>query len=231
MARTAQLLFADLRGEVGDMWQILKTPVWALDALMGQKSFKHNPLIGSRWLNERGFYLKRIAWAEKMASLRRGQMARFLTEEDKVFFHKNGYLMKENFLPADLFAQVQEEVTSREFDASEMRQGRTVTRFIGLPPSVLKELSGVRKVVQNPFLQKGMRYVASYDADPVLYLHAVLWDLAAKGKDPQTNFHIDTFHATSKSWLFLRDVEEEDGPFHYVPGSHHYTPERCAWEF
>ncbi len=42
--------------------------------------------------------------------------------------------------------------------------------------------------------------------------------------------HSDTFHATAKAWLFLDDVDEDDGPFAYVPGSHRLTPQRLAWE-
>ncbi|SFT90088.1 Ectoine hydroxylase-related dioxygenase, phytanoyl-CoA dioxygenase (PhyH) family [Pseudovibrio denitrificans] len=226
---TGSVVFEVVKGM--DVLRILKGPIWAVDALMGQKSFKKNPIIGSRWLNERGFYLKRVAWAERMAALRRRQMAHYLTDEDRAFFHRNGYLVKENFLPSDVLKQVQDEIATREFAASEMRQGKTVTRFIGLPPSVLKDLPGLQQVVHDPFLQKAMRYVASYNADPILFLHAVLWDLDKTQKDPQTDFHIDTFHATSKCWLFLKDVEAEDGPFHYVPGSHRYTPERREWEF
>ncbi|WP_208996282.1 phytanoyl-CoA dioxygenase family protein [Pseudovibrio ascidiaceicola] len=231
MSVTAQVL-ADFARRVGaGVLRILKSPIWALDALMGQKSFKKNPIIGSRWLNERGFYLKRVAWAEKMADLRRRQMVHFLPDEDKAFFHRNGYVVKENFLSKDVFAQIQGEIATKSFAASEMRQGKTVTRFIGLPPSVLKDLPGLSRAVHDPFLQNAMRYVGSYNADPIMFLHAVLWDLDKKKKDPQTDFHIDTFHATSKAWLFLRDVDVADGPFHYVPGSHRYTPERTAWEF
>jgi hypothetical protein len=48
--------------------------------------------------------------------------------------------------------------------------------------------------------------------------------------DPQSEMHQDTFHPTVKAWLFLTDVEEEDGPFTYVPGSHRLTLPRLAWE-
>ena len=51
------------------------------------------------------------------------------------------------------------------------------------------------------------------------------------GADPQTALHADTFHATSKFWLFLHDVGPEDGPFIYAPGSHVLTPERLDWEY
>ncbi|MNP39733.1 Phytanoyl-CoA dioxygenase (PhyH) [compost metagenome] len=56
-------------------------------------------------------------------------------------------------------------------------------------------------------------------------------DAASADQDPQTRLHADTFHPTAKAWLFLDDVEEDQGPFSYVPGSHRLTPERLAWEY
>jgi hypothetical protein len=34
-----------------------------------------------------------------------------------------------------------------------------------------------------------------------------------------------------KAWYFLEDVNSEDGPFHYVPGSHRLTRRRIKWEY
>ena len=36
---------------------------------------------------------------------------------------------------------------------------------------------------------------------------------------------------TSKFWPFLHDVDIDDGPFIFVPGSHRLTPERLQWEY
>jgi hypothetical protein len=33
-----------------------------------------------------------------------------------------------------------------------------------------------------------------------------------------------------KAWFFLNDVDPDQGPFVYVPGSHRLTPRRLAWE-
>jgi len=34
-------------------------PLWAAQLATGTKSFEHNPVIGSRWLNERGLHTAR----------------------------------------------------------------------------------------------------------------------------------------------------------------------------
>ncbi|SFT47039.1 Phytanoyl-CoA dioxygenase (PhyH) [Pseudovibrio denitrificans] len=211
--------------------KILKSPLWIADIALGGKSFRGNPIIGSRYLNERGFHVWRMTLAERMAQMRRRQMEHFLPAEDRQFFHENGYVVRHNVLPEDIFKAVQNELEQTEFAAREMKQGRTVTRFIGLTPAILKKLPGLQAAVGADIFQKGLRYVASNNADPLVYLHTVLWDLDENRKDPQTNFHSDTFHPTAKAWLFLKDVEVADGPFHYVPGSHRLNEARRKWEY
>lgn len=49
--------------------------------------------------------------------------------------------------------------------------------------------------------------------------------------DPQTRLHVDTFHSTHKAWLFLTDVEMEDGPLKYVPGSHRMDSTRLRADY
>lgn len=46
--------------------------------------------------------------------------------------------------------------------------------------------------------------------------------------DPQKNYHYDTFHNTFKAWIFINDVELNDGPFHYIKKSHRFSLLR-AW--
>ncbi|KZL20242.1 Phytanoyl-CoA dioxygenase (PhyH) [Pseudovibrio axinellae] len=211
--------------------KILKSPLWIADIALGGKSFRDNPIIGNRSLNERGFHVQRMAFAEHMADMRRRQIEHFLPADDRKFFHENGYVVRHNALPDDVFRAVQEELEDNEFAARELKQGRTVTRFIGLTPSILAKLPGLRAAVGTTSFQQGLRYVASNNADPLVYLHTVLWDMDDKRKDPQTNFHSDTFHSIAKAWLFLKDVELADGPFQYVPGSHRLNAVRRRWEY
>ncbi len=49
--------------------------------------------------------------------------------------------------------------------------------------------------------------------------------------DNNKDFHYDTFHNTFKAWLFLKDVKEEQGPFHLVPYSHNFSIKRFFSEW
>ncbi|WP_102866880.1 phytanoyl-CoA dioxygenase family protein [Pseudovibrio exalbescens] len=210
---------------------VLRYPLWFVELLAGGKSFKNNGIIGSRALNARGLHVRRMELAERMADFRRSRLAHLLDAEDRAFFSRNGYVLKNNVLPDQVFERVQEEIETTRFRSREMKQGGTVTRFIPLPPSVLKEVPGLRQAVNLPAFQGGLRYVAGVNADPIVFLHCVLTNPADDKRDPQTFFHSDTFQPTAKAWLFLKDVSIEDGPFNYVPGSHRLTRARREWEY
>lgn len=205
-------------------------PLHAAALLTGAKSFCDNPVIGSPALNRRGLHVARIQLAERMADWRRSRLARFADRADREAFARDGFIIRREALPAAAFAALSAEIDGRAFPAREMRQGSAVTRFIELPPETLRATPALAALARGLLLQGLLRYVAATDADPILYLHTVITDPDRGAPDPQTHFHADTFHATAKAWLFLRDVAEEDGPFVYVPGSHRLTPGRLAWE-
>ena len=75
-----------------------------------------------------------------------------------------------------------------------------------------------------------MKYVGSFDYDPIYYIQTIINCFRVAEPDPQTHLHADTFHPTLKAWFFLTDVAADEGPFVYVPGSHRLTPERLDWE-
>ena len=209
---------------------VARLPLNLLAVASGAKSFRHNSVIGSPALNRRGLHVTRVRWAERLADVRRRRLTHLADPSHREMFDELGYAVVENALPDEVFSLVTEEIETTAFPARELKQGNTVTRFITLSPKTLRTLPGLARAVRDRTLQGLMRYAASFNADPLITLHTVLTDPGKGRPDPQTNFHSDTFHATSKAWLFLRDVGIEDGPFSYVPGSHRMTPARLAWE-
>ncbi len=210
---------------------VLKMPLYAAELATGAKSFRDNPLIGSRRLNEAGLHAKRIKLAESMADSRRRRLEHLLPEADRAAYAKDGFIATRNLLPEDELAALRKEVETTRFDAWDMRQGNAVTRFVPLPPSVLADLPHLKAFVWSKPFQNGLRYVGSTNGDPLVYLHIVMTNPDTKRKaDPQTAFHSDTFHQTAKSWFFLYDIDDAEGPFTYIPGSHRLTPERLEWE-
>lgn len=211
--------------------QVAKLPMDALMVASGAKSFRHNALIGSPYLNKKGLHVGRVKFADRLASFRRRRLQHLVSEPMRKEFAEQGYVSVVDALPDELFAKVSSEVETTRFPAREMKQGNTVTRFITLSPEVLHRAPNLRKAVRFGAFQGLIRYVGSSNTDPLVTLHTVITDPGKGRPDPQTTFHSDTFHPTAKGWLFLRDVEEAEGPFSYVPGSHRMTPSRLEWEY
>lgn len=216
---------------VGGIKKIALLPLHAAAVGTANKSFKGNPVLGSPRLNRMGLHVKRVTLAEKMSIRRQAGLARFISDEQAELISRNGYIVIKNVLPADVFAKLSEEVENTEFLAREMRQGAAVTRTISLSPSRLASLQNLNNFVNGELFQGLLKYTASFNHETLVNLHTVITDPEFGVADPQTTFHSDTFHATSKGWFFLRDVEMADGPFGYVPGSHRMTKERLEWEY
>lgn len=208
----------------------LLAPLWAAQLLTGAKSFLDNPLIGSDRLNRRGLHAGRVKLAYDLAARRRAKLGRALDPADRAAFERDGFVLKRDFLPPDIFETLRDELLGWAGPAREMVQGDTITRRYAVDPELLRAVPAMRHFTRDPRWQAIARYIASFDVEPLLYVQSILSHRHAAPADPQTALHADTFHPTMKAWLFLQDVGPEDGPLTYVPGSHRLTPERLAWE-
>jgi hypothetical protein len=210
----------------------LKAPLWVLGLAGTDKSPRKNPILGSERLNEWGLHRKRVAIAAGLAASRRRRLAGLVDPAQRAFFDENGYFLVKDFLPDAVYRQLKEEAFGQPFPTREMRQGQAVTRMTLLPPEVLRRNPALAQAVRDPRALNMIRYAASQGGQPLNFLQTVLVEpLKVQKKDPQSDAHADTFHATSKAWLFLQNVGEDDGPFFFVPGSHRLTKERLEWEY
>ncbi|MCA1242292.1 phytanoyl-CoA dioxygenase family protein [Stappia stellulata] len=209
--------------------EYLKLPFWLFGIAGTQKSLRKNPVLGSPYLNRLGLHRARVKLAARMAAARRARLAAGLSDADRRAFDDNGYFLTKDFLPRDDFEALRKAAFERRFEAREMRQGPTVTRMVPLPPAVLARHPAIARTLRDPRALAQIRYAASQGGEPLGFFQTVI-AAPSKAVDPQTNVHSDTFHATSKAWLFLQDVGEDDGPFCFVPGSHRLTPERLDWQ-
>lgn len=209
---------------------IVSLPYWIAQLATGAKSFRDNPLIGSRRLNRLGLHAARVRLAAAMARRRRSSLAPGIAPEHRAEFERDGFVRIENFLPADEFAALRDQLFATAAPAREQAQGDAITRRIAVDSALLRALPQLRALLMSPRWRGLMRYVASFGSEPLYYIQTIFARRLNAQPDPQTWLHADTFHATMKAWLFLTPVAEEDGPFCYVPGSHRLTPARLAWE-
>ena len=208
----------------------LMLPWWTITLATGAKSFVDHPLIGSRRLNEAGLHAARLRIAHGMTAKRREKLAHLISEADRQAFDRDGFVIKRDFLPEGLFRAMRSKLESWRGPARDMRQGNAITRRFALDQKLLADVPELRNVLNDPDWRGLLRYANSFDVEPVTYIQTILAHLDGEVADPQLNLHSDAFHPSVKAWLFLEDVEEDEGPFSYVPGSHRLTPERLEWE-
>lgn len=209
----------------------LMAPLWVAALATGAKSFRDNPLIGSPALNRRGLHAKRIRIAHDMAWRRRARLAHLVSPEDRAAFDRDGFVLKEEFLPRAAFERLRDAVFAHKAPAREMIQGDTITRRIAVDPAFTQAVPEIKALLANPVWRGLNRYVGSFDQEPLTYVQTILAHVLDAKPDPQTDLHIDTFHPTVKAFYFLTDVVEGEGPFVYVPGSHRLTEKRLRWEY
>lgn len=192
-------------------------------------SFEGNRVVGSKRLNALGLHRARVSLAARMTRWRRARLAPMVAEGDRAQFARNGFVIIENVLPDDEFAALREAIVGGQWPVRDMVQGDTTTRRAAVDEHMMRRVPGLRSLLSSRRLKWLMRYVSSYDVEPLHYVQSILKPQVGK-PDPQLSVHADTFHPSMKAWLFLEDVEPGQGAFTYVRGSHRLTPERLEWE-
>lgn len=209
----------------------LLMPFWVAQVFTQEKFFARNPVIGSRWLNERGLHAARVRTACRLAEMRRRRLAPLLDDADRQQLDRDGFIVKRDFLPRPLFTELVAQVRNLRAPAREMIEGDAITRHIALDPGVLARAPAVRQLLDLPLYRNLISYAGASAASPMVYLQTIMAQTRGSAlPDPQTDLHTDTFHPTVKAWLFLTDVALDAMPFVYVPGSHRLTPARLDWE-
>src|SRR5438477_12411398 len=90
----------------------LLMPLWLAQVLSQEKFFARNPVIGSRWLNERGLHTSRVELAHRLAASRRRRLARLIDDEDRERFDRDGFFDKRDFMSSSLFAELSAQIRS-----------------------------------------------------------------------------------------------------------------------
>lgn len=214
------------------MIRVLSPIFWLLGIFSHQKSFRQNPLLGSRLANRAGLHVFRVVAARAAYRLRLVLLAPLMGAEDRRAFARDGYLVKRDFLPAADFDRLCHEIDRIETRIHEMVEGDTLTQRIFVDAECLSRLPTLDAVLADRRYTAPIRYATSKNRLPLIFIENLLRHAIADGDDdPQSTPHTDTFHSTIKGWLFLDDVTDRNGPFTYVPGSHRLTAARLGWEY
>jgi hypothetical protein len=211
----------------------LRVPFEALALLSSAKSFRDNPVIGHPRLNQWGLHVLRKKAAHAVAGIYRRSLAARLPPGQVATFEAQGFLQLDNFLPPDAFKQACDEIRQGLWPLIEMAQPPAVTHRANLDLAFCEgRFPAIARLLQNQNLLDWLRYAAGCPGQPLIALQRITSDSAETtgSDDPQSNWHMDTFHSVGKGWLFLHAVDSDEGPFAYMTGSNQLTNRRLAWE-
>lgn len=206
-------------------------PVWIIALFTQGKSFKANPVIGSRLLNTLGLHILRVLAARMAAHIRWFLLAHKMPKHLRTAFQRDGFVAVPDFLDTGTLATIRGELASYRGEARQMIQGDTATQRILLDDDTLAGRPGLIRLTEDKSFLNWLAYTGAKATRPILYIQRIRNGFQSGKADPQKTMHADTFHPTMKAWLFLEDVKPEDGPFTYVRGSSRLTWKRLKWEY
>lgn len=211
--------------------RLLRLPIDLLALGTGAKSFRDNAILGSVFLNRIGLHAVRLILADRVMAFRRLLLSRAVSLDDRRAFARDGFLIKTDFLPPAVFTALEQEIRAFQAEGRECHQGDTVTHRILLDHETLARLPAAKELLDDRRYRSLLTYVAGRFRVPAHWIQTIHTGVLPGQPDPQRNIHADTFQPTMKAWLFLDDVDERNGPFTYVPGSHRLDARRISWEW
>lgn len=148
---------------------------------------------------------------EKLPPLDRENVDEGSLTEDQLFWRKNGFLIKENFIPQSLI-----DAYCDDFERSlslEQRPSGYNTPTPYMSKDTIKDLC-----LYEPLSEK-LKELIGHEMG--MHLNLTGW------KSTERNFHQDDYlnppfvmtHYAAV-WFALDDIHEDSGPFEYIPGSH-----------
>lgn len=211
---------------------LLMAPYWLLSVFSTAKSYRDNPVIGSRLLNRLGLHVARVVLSHGLYRFRLWLLSPLVPAEDRHELLRTGYLVKRDFLPPEQFEALRREILQYRGPIREIVEGDTETQRLFLTEEVRRRLPACARLARHAPLDRLMRYAGSKNRPPFFYIENTRQHARPTGtRDPQKDCHMDTFHPCVKAWLYLEDVSERNGPYVYVPGSHRLSWKRLQWEY
>src|SRR5918992_6402179 len=153
--------------------QLLLLPLWLLQIFTTVKSFRDSPVIGSPILNRLGLHVFRVRLAHAVMRLRWWMLAPLVSDEHRRGFHEKGFLVIRNFLPAEHFRRLQEELKKCQEPVRECIQGDTLTLRVLLDAPALRSLPACHALLRQRDFLNLTRYCAGTLRRPMFYIQSV----------------------------------------------------------
>ena len=202
-----------------------------------EKRFDRFKVLRDEELNKLGLHIFRIILAECSIHERRAR-AGFKKNNIIDTMDQEGCLKIENFLDSGVFSRLQKMIMHK-------KTRNSLPGYYNRRTGWNSHYKINRKNTSGPLDLDNMMFITNnfYANENLLgivgnfcgisqfgYNHMHLEKMKFVPKDPQGETHIDTFFSAIKFWLFIHDVDIENGPFCYSVGSCKNTQEKLKWE-
>jgi len=197
---------------------------------------KHS--VGSVLANRLGLQFARIATVNGTFRMRRrtvGPDIRAIVEA----YERDGVAVVENFLPEDVFEQIRAECR-KAHEAGQFKSEVVEDNSIVEESLVLKKPKQLPKTYEtlahHEWLLRVVSAITRLPAPDEIELEISYMTKSLDAPKPKrlvgTNYlHADTHYPSAKAWLFLEDIDEENGAFVYAKGTHKMTPAKLVYEY
>jgi hypothetical protein len=195
-----------------------------------------NKVVDSKLLNLLGVQVQRTLAARLIYNLRRVSVDKAIKNKvDEL--KREGIVLWTDFLPPDHFEGIRREyLPLLDENADKLtvyRHGPNTYEMAHIRDFDASVLPYTYKFLADSRLHA---ILEAAEKRPLGYLagHRVLERLIqgpAGEEDPETELHSDTYFTNHKAWLYLSDVERENGPFVYVKRSHRLTPTQLYYVY
>ena len=204
------------RSIVGTSIEFLETQIKKLHEHTISRIYSNEKFVDIRSLNELGLHLYRIILANKIYK-KRGPVQSELGQQ----FYEQGYLLVEDFLPEEEFNNIKS-----VFDRDVASSSAFGTKWAFHPTQMFARNKNFYDLIKECARVKNF----SHDA-PKGIPRTEFWNHFHDKEDPQYRYHTDTFQPTCKFWLYLEDIEVNQGPMNLIPSSHVCDEKRLKWDY
>jgi len=209
-----------------------------------------DPWVGSKNLNKLGLHIHRIRLANHASNLRR-KLSGSNNDKWTKQFNEQGFVVVPNFLEQTKFDNLYKQVKELTLDSLlenpieptktkgfgqklpfkggfDRYDGSTLNRFLEIKNP---DHEPMKSFTHSSLLNSLCKAVSGFKFNNNrLQIYLTINGEEIENPDIQKVLHKDTFHSSLKFWYFLEDVNQEDGPFVYVPRSHKMNKKRLEWE-
>ena len=193
------------------------------------KFFSTEKCLKSLVLNLLGVQALRYLLSKIIYQLKLG----FIREKEFKNFRINGFDVNPNFLESNSFKKIKNEfdiaISNNEYTNILVNNIKQITVDINkLDP---EKFPNICKLLKNYEIINFFKKNDLINNSKIFGRLERIEVINDNIKDPQKEYHYDTFHNTFKTWIYLTNVEKKNGPLHYVPKSHKFSFTRLFKEW